>query len=86
MPSEIASLLDAQAETVACTAALAPIRSPQFAAEAFGMSAGTAKGLTLRRFPSRTRSHCDTVVSRPPIPVPTATPTRSGSVSLRGRR
>ena len=45
---EIASLPDAQAETGVLTAARAPTRRLTFAADAFGISIGTASGETRR--------------------------------------
>ena len=48
MPSAIASLPDAQAETGVCTAALAPMARPMLAAGPLGMSMGIASGETRR--------------------------------------
>ncbi len=48
MPSAIASLPDAQAETGVCTPALAPIARPMLAAGELGISIGIASGDTRR--------------------------------------
>ena len=48
MPSAMASLPDAQADTGVCTPALAPIARPTFAAGALGISIGIASGETRR--------------------------------------
>ena len=48
MPSAIASLPDAQAETGVCTPALAPMARPTLAAGQFGISIGIASGETRR--------------------------------------
>ena len=48
MPSAIASLPDAQADTGVCTPALAPMARPMFAAGQFGISIGIASGETRR--------------------------------------
>ena len=48
MPSAIASLPEAHAETGVCTPALAPMASPTFAAGALGISIGIASGETRR--------------------------------------
>ena len=48
MPSAIASLPEAHAETGVCTPALAPMASPMFAAGELGISIGIASGETRR--------------------------------------
>jgi hypothetical protein len=50
-------------------------------AEVFGMSIGTASGNTRRTPFSLRMSHWSRRVHTPPIPVPMATPRRSGSIS-----
>ena len=81
-PSEIASLLDAQAETGACTPARAPSRSPTLAADALAISIGTASGLTRRAPFSFWTSQLPSRVFRPPMPVATTTASRSRSTGL----
>ena len=81
-PSEIDSLLDAQAETGVCTPARAPSRKLTLAAEALAISIGMDNGLTRRAPFSFWMSQLDSVVINPPIPVAIATPRRSRSTGL----
>ena len=52
-------------------------------AQAFTMSRGTTKGLTLRGPPSISRAWFASIVSMPPMPLPIATPRRSKSPALK---
>jgi hypothetical protein len=81
-PSAIDSLLDAQAEMVVWTPARALIFRLMLAAAALPISIGTASGLTRRTPLSRSVSQLPSSDVSPPIPVPTATPMRSGSIGL----
>ena len=77
--SAMASAPDAQALTGVCTPPRAPSASPTRPAGPLGISIGTVCGET-RRAPlaSRTSSWAS-IVSAPPMPVPTTTASRSGS-------
>ena len=77
----IDSAPEAQAETVVCAPARAPSCSETLPAEVLGMSIGTARGKTRRTPFSLRMSHWSSRVHTPPMPVPIATPRRSGSIS-----
>ena len=72
-PSEIDSLLDAQADTGACAPARAPSRMLTLPAEELAINIGIASGLTPREPFSFWMSQLLTRVFRPPIPVAMAT-------------
>src|SRR5829696_5739895 len=69
----------AQALTVACTPALAPNSSPSAAPGPFGMSIGTVSGDTRRTPRSSRMSSWLSMVTAPPMPLPTTIASRSGS-------
>ena len=70
---------DAHAEQGECTPALAISSMLTCAAGPLGMSIGTVSGETLRSPWASRRSSWSSRVFGPPIPVPMATPSRSGS-------
>src|SRR6266542_2891058 len=78
-----ASAPDAQADTGVCTPPRAPSSSPTAAAGPFGISIGTVSGETRRGPRSSSASYWPSSVSAPPMPLPTATASRSGSISGR---
>ena len=84
-PSEIDSLLEAQADTGVCAPARAPSRRLTLAADALAISIGIASGLTRRAPFSFWTSQLDSSVIIPPMPVATATPSRSRSTGLSSR-
>ena len=87
MPSAIASLPEAQAETGVCTPALAPMARPTLAAGRVGhqhrdrQRRDPARALLLERVVV-----ADSSVCTPPMPEAIATPRRSGSTRRRRRR
>ena len=81
-PREMASFDDAHALTGAWTPAAAPNSSPKLAAGALAISMGMVKGETRRSPFSFWTSQLPSKEFRPPIPVPTHTASRSGSVEL----
>ena len=81
-PSEMDSLLDAQADTGVCAPARAPSRMLTLAADALAISMGMASGLTRRGPFSFCTSHWLSRVFSPPIPVAMATPNRSRSTGF----
>ena len=85
-PSEIDSLLDAQADTGACAPARAPSRMLTLPAEELAINIGIASGLTPREPFSFWMSQLLTRVFRPPIPVAMATASRSRSTGLSSLR
>src|SRR3954449_6509962 len=77
--SAIASAPLAHADTGAWTPARALSSRPTVAAGPLGMSIGTVCGETRRAPRSRSTSYCASRVSTPPMPLATATASRSGS-------
>ena len=75
-PSEMASLLDAQADTGVWAPAWAPSRRLTLPAVALAISIGMASGLTRREPFSFWMSQLPSRVCRPPMPVAIATPSR----------
>lgn len=75
----MASVPEAQAETVVSAPPRAEISIEMAAAAPFGMSIGTVIGSTRRGPRSRRLSQESSRVQTPPIPVPKATASRSGS-------
>ena len=81
-PSEIASLLEAHADTGVWAPAWAPSRRLTLPAVALAISIGMASGLTRRAPFSFWMSQLPSRVCRPPMPVAIATPSRSRSTGL----
>ena len=78
--SIIASAPDAQADTGVCAPPCRPRSMATWPAAASGISIGTVRGLTRVGPPAVSWLCCSCIVWSPPMPVPSTTATRAGSM------